>query len=122
MFGPKSLDQEVLTLENEPRSQGRFLLAVKRDGHKQQFMGQYEEIRRPEKLVCSWGTDEESATLNKLTLTLESSDGKTRMRLTHEMDASLANTLDTQRSAWDMRCKALADLVEKSNKQARLFK
>jgi uncharacterized protein YndB with AHSA1/START domain len=127
MFGAKSLNQEIITLENEPRSEGKFLLVVKRDGQEQRLTGQYEEIRRPEKLVCSWGADESTAKLNRLVLKLESVDSKTRMKLTHELDASLVESTESEsadalRNEWAARCKALAELVETSGKQARLFK
>jgi len=122
MFGSKSLDQEIITLENEPRSSGTFLFIVKREGQEQKITGEYQEIRRPEKLVCSWGVNDLPAKLNKLILKLESVDGKTRMKLAHELDASLADNADTLRSEWTTRCKALAELVESSGNQARLFK
>jgi uncharacterized protein YndB with AHSA1/START domain len=122
MFGPKSLEQEIITLENEPRSPGTFLFVIRRDGQELKITGDYNEIRRPEKLVCSWGTQDLSAKLSKLTLKLEAVDGKTRMKLVHKLDESLAENSDYLRAEWIVRCKALAELVESSNKQARLFK
>jgi len=122
MFGPKSDNQEIVTLENTPRADGHFLLVIKRDGEELTITGQYEEIRRPEKLVCSWGADQASAALNRLTLKLESVEGKTRLRLTHELDPSLSEGIDSLRNEWNIRCKALAELVETSPRQARLFK
>ncbi|MBL4819476.1 MAG: SRPBCC domain-containing protein [Gammaproteobacteria bacterium] len=122
MFGPRLTEQEVVTLENEPRSSGHFLFVVNRDGVEQKITGQYQEIRRPEKMICSWGSGEEEAALSKLTLTLGLEAGKTHMKLTHELDPALAENADKIRREWNIRCQALAQLVEKAGKQGQLFK
>jgi uncharacterized protein YndB with AHSA1/START domain len=122
MFGPRDSSQEVITLENQPRPGGSFLFEVVRDGRRRVLTGVYSEIRRPEKLLCTIGSDAESAALTRLTMELAEEEGKTRMKLAFELHPSLAASADSLREQWTSRCKALADQVERSKKQARLFR
>ena len=122
MFGPRSSSQEIITLENKPLPRGTFLFEVSRDGHKQVLTGTYLEIRRPEKLICKIGSDASSAELTRLTMELAEENGKARMKLGFELDPSLGAQAESLKEAWTNRCKALAELVERSKKQASLFR
>ncbi len=121
IFGPKSVTQEVLTLENKPLPGGTFLLEVIREGRRLRLTGKYIEIRRPEKLRCTVGSDSESAPLTVLTMELGEVDGKTRMKLAFELDPAIADQADRIRSEWGIRCRALAERVESSRNQDWLF-
>jgi len=121
MFGPRDNSQEVITLENQPRPGGNFRFEVRRDGRRQIMTGTYREIRRPEKLICTIGKDAESASLTRLTMELNEEDGKTRMNLSFELHPSLTDAAESMREDWISRNKALAALVDRSRKQARLF-
>ncbi|MCP5346914.1 MAG: SRPBCC domain-containing protein [Gammaproteobacteria bacterium] len=122
IFGPRNVKQEVLTLENKPLPGGTFLLEVIRDGHRQSLTGTYREIRRPEKLQCTIGVDPEAAELTLLTMELAEEDGKTRMKLGFELTPEIAGQADLLRSEWGLRCRALAEQVDKPRPQPRLFR
>lgn len=122
MFGPKDSMQEVITLENQPLPGGKFQFEVSRDGQQMNLTGEYLEIRRPEKLICKIGADANLAELITLTMELNEEQGKTRMKLAFELDSSLAADVDSLRAEWTERCKALSGLLERSKKQASLFK
>lgn len=121
MFGTKDPGQEIVALESEPRPKGRFDFSVRRGAQQRRLAGSYQEIRRPERLICSIGEDPESALHCKLTLELEPEENRTRMTLSLEMDPLLADQAETIRQAWALRCKALAELLEKNRRQAPLF-
>jgi uncharacterized protein YndB with AHSA1/START domain len=122
MFGPRDSMQEVITLENQPLPGGKFRFEVCRDGQNRCLVGEYLEIRRPEKLICKIGADDAAAQLTTLTMELNEEQGKTRMKLAFQLDPSLATEVDTLRAQWTARCKSLAELVERSRNQAALFK
>jgi uncharacterized protein YndB with AHSA1/START domain len=122
MFGPRDSTQKVITLENQPLPGGKFRLEVTRDGQKMSLVGEYLEIRRPEKLICKIGADTDAANLIILAMELNEAQGKTRMKLAFQLDPSLAPQVDILRAQWTARCKALAELVERSRKQATLFR
>jgi len=122
MFGPKNSMQEVIILENKPLPGGNFHFEVSRDSQKMTLVGDYLEIRRPQKLICRIGSDAASAGLTTLTMELNEEHGKTRMKLEFLLDSSLANQVEVLRAQWTMRCKALGELVERSRNQASLFR
>lgn len=121
IFGPKTLNQEIVTLENKPLPGGSFLLEVVRDGQRQRLTGVYREIRRPEKLQCTIGQDMNSAPLTTLTMELADDNGKARMKLSLELDASLADDAEAIKAEWTTRCKSLAERIERPASQRRLI-
>jgi len=122
VFGPDADAREIIQLQNEPRPGGNFLFVARQFGKEQTITGEYAEIRRPEKLVCSWGVNGDDPSLCRLSIEIYVEDSRTRMHLTQEMDAALSSKVDDYKAAWKTRLKALATLVEKPPQQQALFR
>jgi uncharacterized protein YndB with AHSA1/START domain len=55
MFGPNVRDEEIVSLDADPRLGGRYSYVVRRDGKLLDHAGQYLEVDRPRRLSFSWG-------------------------------------------------------------------
>lgn len=70
-------------VEADVRPGGRYRLAmITEAGERHTMTGEYLEVDRPRRLVFTWSSHVVSDT--KVTIELETLDGRTRLRLTHE--------------------------------------
>jgi uncharacterized protein YndB with AHSA1/START domain len=55
MFGPNVREEEIVSLDADPRLGGRFSFVVRREGKLFDHAGQYLEVDRPRRLSFTWG-------------------------------------------------------------------
>lgn len=85
MFGPDVRDEKISKLENNPVMGGHFSYLVERDGQQLNHMGTYREIERPNRLVFTWGMDEEAGDTSAVTVEFEAIKNGNRLTLVHEL-------------------------------------
>lgn len=55
MFGPNVRDEEIVSLDADPKLGGRYSFVVRREGKLLDHAGQYLEVDRPRRLSFTWG-------------------------------------------------------------------
>jgi uncharacterized protein YndB with AHSA1/START domain len=114
MFGSHLGNEKVVDLQNEVRPGGTYTYSIKRNGKDFLHDGEYLQIDRPNKLSFSWRENAKKNTnKSKLTLSLESQDGKTKLKLSMQIDQALELYADEIKQQWSERLKALAVQVSK---------
>jgi len=100
MFGPHLRDEQIVSLENEPRIGGRFHYRVARGGQQIDHTGTYREIERPHRLTFTWGIGEEQGDLSVVTIDLAEDDGGTLLTLTHKLHPEWAEYAERTQHGW----------------------
>ncbi|MEX0619379.1 MAG: SRPBCC family protein [Pseudohongiellaceae bacterium] len=119
MFGPKVRDEETVSLNNEVRVGGRFSFVVRREGKEIDHVGEYLEIRRPERLAFTWGIEGESGD-SQVIVELREEEGKTRLKLTHKLDSAWADYVQPTKTAWAHMLDLLGDFLTEAKSQRAL--
>lgn len=115
MFGPDVRDEEVIKLENHPEEGGHFSYIVRRGDEDINHTGTYREVQRPNRLVFTWGVDEEAGDESVVTIQIESTDKGCRLMLIHELGAEWAEYADRTQEGWSYMLNKLEELL--SNKK-----
>lgn len=55
MFGPNVREEEIVSLDADPKLGGRYSFVVRREGKLLEHAGQYLEVDRPRRLSFTWG-------------------------------------------------------------------
>lgn len=114
MFGEHVGNEKVVDLQNEVRPGGTFNYKIKRNGKEVLHDGEYLQIDRPNRLSFSWHeTAKPNAQKSKISLSLEPQDGKTRLKLSLQIDRVLEYYGDEIKQQWTQRLKALAEQLSK---------
>lgn len=100
MMGPDLRDEEVLKLETNPKEGGTFSFVVRRDGEELDHKGTYREIDRPNRLVFTWGVNEEAGDGSVVTIEIQSTESGCRLTLVHEMDPKWEEYKDRTKKGW----------------------
>ena len=112
MFGSHIGNEKVVDLQNEVRPGGSYAYQIKRNGKEFLHDGEYLKIDRPKKLSFSWReTAKKNAHKSKINLSLDTQDGKTRLRLSMQIDQTLELYADEIKQQWSERLKVLAAQV-----------
>ncbi len=113
MFGPHLRDEQVVHLQNDPRTGGRFSFLVTRQGQPVEHIGEYLEIDRPRRLVFTWavagsgGADAHSRVIIRVAPT----QGGCDLTLTHELDPAWADYAERTKGGWTFMANALAKVL-----------
>tara|TARA_B110000858_G_scaffold115070_1_gene131531 strand:+ start:50524 stop:51030 length:507 start_codon:yes stop_codon:yes gene_type:complete len=114
MFGSHIGNEKVIDLQNEVRPGGSYNYRIKRNGKEFLHDGEYLEIDRPKRLSFSWReTAKKNAHKSKIKLSLDMQDGKTKLRLSMQIDQTLELYADEIKQQWSERLKALTEQVSK---------
>ena len=109
MFGSNVREEEVLHLRTDPRVGGAFSFLVRRDGQEMDHIGHYLEIRRPHRLVFSWGIRGASDdSPSEVAIDITARDGGCELVIVHRMDAKWAAYADRTHAGWTTMLAALA--------------
>lgn len=100
MFGAHLREEEVVSLENEPRVGGQFHYRVMRAGQLIDHTGTYREIDRPRRLVFSWGVNAESGDSTVVTIEITANGDGCLLTLTHRMDPQWADYAERTQQGW----------------------
>jgi uncharacterized protein YndB with AHSA1/START domain len=114
MFGSHIGNEKVVDLQNEVRPGGSYTFHIKRNGKEFLHDGEYLKIDRPKRLSFSWReAAKKNAHKSKINLSLDTQDGKTKLRLSMQIDQSLELYADEIKQQWSERLKVLAAQVSK---------
>lgn len=109
MFGDHLGNEKAVDLQNEVRPGGTFNYKIKRNGKEVLQDGEYLEIDRPKRLSFSWReTAKKNVHRSKIKLSLDPQDGKTKLRLSLQIDQALELYGDEIKQQWSERLKALS--------------
>ncbi|HEY8893851.1 MAG TPA: SRPBCC family protein [Niastella sp.] len=113
MFGPEIREEEIISLQNEPRVGGTFSYVVSRQGKTFEHTGEYLEIDRPKRLVFTWAVKEDPAN-NQSRIVIEIVpviDG-CELTLTHEMPRSQEDFVEQGKAAWGKMIDRLTEILD----------
>lgn len=114
MFGEHLGNEKVVELENEVRPGGTYNYKIKRNGKEILQDGEYLKIDRPSRLSFSWReTAKKNTHKSKVTLSLDPQDGKTKLKLSLQIDQALEHYGDEIKQQWSERLKALSNQLSK---------
>ena len=114
MFGEHLGNEKVVDLQNEVRPGGTFNYLIKRNGKEVLHDGEYLQIDRPKRLSFSWReTAKKNAHKSKVSLTLDPQEGKTKLRLSLQIDQSLEYYGEEIKQQWAERLKVLSAQLSK---------
>jgi uncharacterized protein YndB with AHSA1/START domain len=100
MFGPHLRDEQIVSLENEPRVGGQFHYKVTRGGQEIDHTGTYREIERPRRLVFTWGVDAEQGDLSVVTIELAPDGDGTVLTLAHQLNPDWSEYAERTQQGW----------------------
>jgi len=100
MFGPHLRDEQVVSLESDPRIGGQFHYKVIRAGAEIDHTGTYREIDRPRRLVFTWGVNEEQGDQSVVTITLAPDGDGCVLTLTHALHLDWAEYAERTQAGW----------------------
>lgn len=112
MFGPEIREEEIVSLQNEPRVGGSFSYVVRRQGKTFSHTGEYIEIDRPHRLVFTWVVKEDPAN-NQSRIVIEIApviDGS-ELTLTHEMPRGQEDFVEQGKAAWGKMIDKLTEIL-----------
>tara|TARA_R110002073_G_scaffold154027_2_gene309056 strand:+ start:190 stop:696 length:507 start_codon:yes stop_codon:yes gene_type:complete len=114
MFGNHLGNEKVIDLQNEVRPGGSYNYRIKRNGKEVLQDGEYLHIDRPNRLSFSWReTAKKNAHKSKVNLSLDPQEGKTKLKLTLQIDQTLEHYGDEIKQQWSERLKALSNQLSK---------
>lgn len=100
MFGPHLRDEQVVSLENEPRVGGAFHYRVDRGGTEIDHTGTYREIDRARRLVFTWGVDQEQGDSSVVTIEIARDGDGCVLTLTHALHPDWAEYAERTQAGW----------------------
>jgi uncharacterized protein YndB with AHSA1/START domain len=114
MFGPAIRDEEVISIEIDPRVGGAFSFLVKRQALVIDHIGTYLTIDRPRRLEFNWGVKGMSDS-SKVSITIEPQDSGCTLTLVHELHPDWIEYLQRSIDGWGDMLRVLGEaLAEKS--------
>lgn len=100
MFGPAVRDEQIVSLTNDPKPEGRFSFKVKRDGITLDHLGTYLEITRPTRLVFTWGVDDEPGDESIVSIDIVPAMDGCTLTLNHDMDIKWTEYAKRTEESW----------------------
>lgn len=100
MFGPALREEKILRIEIEARIGGSFSFLVLRDGEELDHVGEYIELKRPNRLVFTWGLPKYSHNFSIVRIDITPLESGCELTLTHELTPEWADYVDRTKDAW----------------------
>lgn len=100
MFGPALREEKILRIEIEARLGGSFSFLVLRDGEELDHVGEYIELKRPNRLVFTWGLPKYSPDFSIVRIDITPLESGCELTLTHELTPEWVDYVDRTRDAW----------------------
>lgn len=111
MFGPDVRDEEIIKLKNNPVEGGQFSYVVMRGKEELDHRGTYREVRRPNRLVFTWGVDEEAGDESVVTIDIEATKKGCQLTLFHNLDPKWKEYQDRTREGWTFMLEKLETTI-----------
>jgi len=113
MFGPEIREEEIVSLQNEPRVGGSFSYVVRRQGKTFEHTGEYIEIDRPRRLVFTWSVKEDPANnQSRIVIEIAPIIAGCELTLTHEMPHGQEDFVEKGKAAWGKMIDKLTEILD----------
>lgn len=100
MFGPSVREEEIVSLTNDPKPEGRFSFVVKRGNDILDHTGTYLEVQRPTRLVFTWGVNIEPGEESVVKIDIQPTKDGCYLKLEHDMDIKWSDYAERTREGW----------------------
>jgi uncharacterized protein YndB with AHSA1/START domain len=112
MFGPEIRDEEIISLQNEPRVGGSFSYVVRRQEKTFNHAGVFIEIDRPRRLVFTWTVNEDPAkSQSRIVIGILPIIDGCELTLTHEMPRGQEDFVEKSKAAWGKMIDRLTEIL-----------
>jgi uncharacterized protein YndB with AHSA1/START domain len=111
MFGPDVRDEEIIKLENNPVEDGQFSYVVMRGKEELDHRGTYRKVQRPNRLVFTWGVNEEAGDESMVTIDIEATKNGCQLTLVHELNPKWKEYKDRTREGWTFMLEKLETTI-----------
>ncbi len=113
MFGPEMREEEIVSLENEPRIGGSFSYVVRRQEKTFTHTGEYLEINRPSHLVFTWAVKEDPTnSQSRVVIDIAPVIDGCELTLTHEMPHGQEDFVEKSKVAWGKMIDKLTEILD----------
>ena len=113
MFGPGIRNEEIVSLQNEPRVGGSFSYIVRRQEKIFEHTGEYIEIDRPRKLVFTWAVKQDHpGSQSRIVIDIAPIIDGCELTLTHEMPRGQEGFVEKGKEAWGKMIDKLTEILE----------
>ena len=113
MFGPEIREEEIISLQNEPRVGGSFTYVVRRQDKTFTHTGDYIEIDRPHRLVFTWSVKEDPANIqSRIDIEILPVIDGCELTLQHEMPHGQEDFVEKSKVAWGKMIDKLTEILE----------
>lgn len=99
MFGPAVRDEEVVSIETDPRVGGEFSFLVRRQNMVVDHIGSYLRIDKPSRLEFKWGVKGMSDS-SRVIVSIASHDSGCEVTVVHELDPNWHEYLQRSVDGW----------------------
>lgn len=106
MFGPAVRDEEVVSIDIDPKPGGEFSFLVKRQALVVDHIGTYLKIEKPKHLEFNWGVKGMKDN-SRVIVDIEPHDSGCKLTLVHELHPDWAAYLDRSKEGWALMLTAL---------------
>lgn len=100
MFGPDVRDEQIVSLENHPEKGGTFSYVVRRDGEEINHTGEYLDLKKPARVIFTWGIEGESEGESEVRVEINPIPGGCTLTLTHTLDPKWEEYAERTRNGW----------------------
>ncbi len=111
MFGPEIRDEEVVSIEIDPRPGGAFSFLVKRQDLVVDHIGTYNRIEKPKYLEFNWGVKGMKDS-SKVSIQIVPHDAGCQLTLVHELHPDWKDYLDRSIQGWTAMLECLAKALK----------
>ncbi|MBO9204794.1 MULTISPECIES: SRPBCC family protein [Niastella] len=112
MFGPEVREEEIVSLQNEPRVGGSFSYVVRRQGKTFSHTGEYIEIDHPNRLVFTWAVKEDPANIeSRIDIEILPVIDGCELTLMHEMPHGQEEFVEKSKIAWGKMIDKLTEIL-----------
>ncbi len=109
MFGSEIRDEEIVSIDIDPKPGGEFSFLVNRQNTVIDHIGTYLVIERPKRLEFKWGVKGMSDS-SRVIVEIAGKDSITELTLTHELHPDWAEYLERTKEGWSK----MMDVLEKN--------
>lgn len=110
MFGPAVRDEEVVSIEIDPRAGGEFSFLVKRQALVVDHIGTYLKVDRPHHLEFKWGVKGMSDS-SRVIVKIAPHDSGCKLTLIHELEPAWSEYLERSQQGWALMLQALEKIL-----------
>lgn len=111
IVGPQVREEELVHINVDARVGGKFSFLVRRAGQPIDHVGTYREISRPNRLVFTWGVDEEQGDKSVVTIEIAPRGTSCELTLTHQIHPDWAEYAERTQQGWTLITGRLAEAL-----------